>query len=86
MEINFPTKKGIGLDKLLPSGCPTDLKDILTRLLSYDPNERITADQALKSDYFSEYANQIENLSALNNKAFNSTFFTMKQTHGSQGK
>lgn len=59
MEINFPSKKGIGLDKLLPSGCPVDLKDILMKLLIYDPNERITADQALKHDYFAEYANQI---------------------------
>jgi renal tumor antigen len=38
MEINFPTKKGLGLDKLLPSGCPNDLKDILFKLLTYDPN------------------------------------------------
>lgn len=54
------------------------------KLLIYDPNERITADQALKHDYFAEYANQIENLSALNNKDFRSTFFTMKQSNGLQ--
>lgn len=38
MEINFPQKKGIGLEKFLPSGCPIDLKDILLKLLAYDPN------------------------------------------------
>ena len=38
MEINFPAKKGHGLEKLLPSGCPSDLKDILIKLLAYDPN------------------------------------------------
>ena len=43
MEINFSTKKGIGLDKFLPSGCPNDLRDILAKLLAYDYNERITA-------------------------------------------
>ena len=52
MEINFPPKKGIGLEKLLPLGCPNDVKDILLKLLIYDPNERITAEQALKHDYF----------------------------------
>ena len=43
MEINFPTKKGIGLEKFLPNACPNDLKDLLTKLLAYDSNERITA-------------------------------------------
>lgn len=52
MEINFPLKKGSGLEKRLPSGCPNDLKDILNKLLAYDPNERITAEQAIKHDYF----------------------------------
>lgn len=86
MEINFPQKKGLGLEKLLPSGCPNDLRDILSKLLAYDPMQRITAEAALKHDYFAEFANQIENLSSLNNKDFRSTFFTMKQTHGGQSK
>lgn len=59
MEINFPYKKGTGLEKRLPSGCPSDLKDILNKLLAYDPNERISAEQALKHEYFAEYANQV---------------------------
>ena len=52
MEINFSAKKGIGIDKFLPSACPNDLRDILTKLLIYDPNERITAESALKHEYF----------------------------------
>lgn len=48
MEINFPTKKGIGIEKFLPNACPNDLKDILNKLLAYDPEERITAEAALK--------------------------------------
>lgn len=43
MEINFPAKKGTGLDKFLPAGCTQDLKDILAKLLTYDPSERISA-------------------------------------------
>ncbi len=43
MEINFTHKKGIGLEKFLPSDCPNDLRDILNKLLIYDPEERITA-------------------------------------------
>jgi hypothetical protein len=43
MEINFPAKKGIGIEKFLPNGCTQDVRDILYKLLAYDPNERITA-------------------------------------------
>lgn len=40
MEINFPAKKGVGVDKLLPAGSAQDLnlKDILIKLLAYDSN------------------------------------------------
>lgn len=48
MEINFPQKKGIGLEKFLPSDCPPELRDILNKLLAYDPDERISAELALK--------------------------------------
>lgn len=43
MEIDFPHKKGIGIQGYLPSSCPADLKDLLLKLLAYDPMERITA-------------------------------------------
>ena len=46
-EFNFPQKKGIGFDKLLPNG-PKSLVDLLTKLLAYDPTERITAREAIK--------------------------------------
>lgn len=52
MDINFAPKKGIGLEKFLPAGSTQDLKDILTKLLAYDPAERISAEQALRHEYF----------------------------------
>ena len=86
MEINFQAKKAIGLEKFLPSGCTQDLKDILNKLLAYDPNERITAENAIRHEYFAEFTSQLENLSHINSKDFRSTFFTMKQSHGGHSK
>jgi renal tumor antigen len=47
MEINFPQKKGTGLERLLPN-IPFDAKDLLKRLLEYDASLRISAQDALK--------------------------------------
>lgn len=41
-DFNFPQRKGIGFEKLLPNA-PKDLIDLLYKLLAYDPAERITA-------------------------------------------
>ena len=49
-------------------------------MLAYDPDERITAEAALKHEYFAEFSAHIDNMSTLNNKDFRSTFFTMKQS------
>jgi renal tumor antigen len=42
MEINFASKKGSGLDRLLPN-IPPEAKDLIKRLLEYDPIQRISA-------------------------------------------
>lgn len=41
-DFNFPQKRGIGFEKLLPNG-PSSLVDLLYKLLAYDPADRITA-------------------------------------------
>ncbi|KAL4465914.1 hypothetical protein ABPG74_004151 [Tetrahymena malaccensis] len=51
MELNFPPKKGTGIEKLAPH-IPKDCIDLIYKLLSYDPEERITAEQALQHPYF----------------------------------
>lgn len=51
MNFNFPAKEGTGLARLLPNATPEGL-DLITRLLAYDPDERISAQSALTHPYF----------------------------------
>lgn len=44
------------------------------KLLAYDPYERISADEALKHEFFAEFYTNLDN-----QRDFRSTFFTMKQ-------
>jgi len=53
IEFNFPAKPGTGIEKLLPHAS-RDCIDLLKLILTYDPEERITADQILRHDYFKE--------------------------------
>jgi renal tumor antigen len=54
MEFNFPARVGTGIEKLLPQNTSKDCIDLLKMLLTYDPEERISADQILKHEYFKE--------------------------------
>ncbi|CAD8190885.1 unnamed protein product [Paramecium octaurelia] len=53
MEINFPSKHGSGIERLL-QGQTKECIDLIKMLLVYDPEERITAQAALKHEYFRE--------------------------------
>jgi renal tumor antigen len=51
MDFNFPEKKGTGLERLIPHA-DSELIELMTKLIRYDPDERILARQALKDPYF----------------------------------
>ena len=51
IDFNFPHKEGSSLGKLIPHISP-DCVDLITKLLAYDPDERISARQADKHPYF----------------------------------
>lgn len=53
MQFNFPPKKGTGISRLIPK-CPAPALSLLYQMLAYDPDERITADTALRHTYFRE--------------------------------
>jgi len=76
MEFNFPAKKGIGLEKLLPPNTSHDIKDLLEKLLAYDANERITAEEALRHEFFAEFSHLVDK-----KKDFRSTISIMRQNH-----
>ena len=46
-------KEGSGIAKLIPNVSP-DAQEIITRMLSYDNSNRMSAGQALKHNYFKE--------------------------------
>merc|ERR1719321_2494998 len=50
MDFNFPPKEGSGIARLIPHVSP-DCQDLILRLLAYNPEERLSARQALKSSY-----------------------------------
>jgi renal tumor antigen len=57
MDFDFPEKEGTGIAKLIPNVSP-DAQDLITKLLIYNPDNRITANQALKHPYFKELREQ----------------------------
>ncbi|KXZ47334.1 hypothetical protein GPECTOR_36g59 [Gonium pectorale] len=51
MDFNFPPKEGTGVPKLIPHVNP-ECVDLIVKLLSYNPDERLSARQALRHPYF----------------------------------
>ena len=56
MEFDFPEKQGTGLNKLIPQY--QDACDIISKLLIYNHNHRLSATQALKHPYFQDLREQ----------------------------
>jgi serine/threonine protein kinase len=54
MDFNFPNQEGSGIVRLLPHGSP-ELVVLLNLLLSYNPDDRLSARQALKHPYFAPF-------------------------------
>lgn len=56
MEFDFPDKKGSGITKLVPQH--PEAGEIITKLLVYNHNHRLSASHALKHPYFKELKEQ----------------------------
>lgn len=53
MDFDFPVKQGTGITKLLPHASPEAL-DLMMKLLTYNPDDRLSAKQALRHPYFKD--------------------------------
>lgn len=53
MEFDFPPTIGSGINKLLPN-VSEEAKDLINKMLIYNPDNRISASQALKHPWFRE--------------------------------
>eukprot|EP00164_Ancoracysta_twista_P000863 GFYU01001135.1.p1 GENE.GFYU01001135.1~~GFYU01001135.1.p1 ORF type:complete len:482 (-),score=125.48 GFYU01001135.1:676-2121(-) len=53
MDFNFPSKEGSGIAKLIPHASQECI-ELIMKLLAYNPDERLSARQALKHPYFKE--------------------------------
>uniref|UniRef100_A0A7S3EU05 Protein kinase domain-containing protein n=1 Tax=Haptolina ericina TaxID=156174 RepID=A0A7S3EU05_9EUKA len=53
IDFNFPHKDAQQMSKLIPH-CSPECVDIIVKLLAYDPDDRLSARQAVKHPYFKE--------------------------------
>ena len=65
IEFNFPAKVGTGIIPLIPHATP-ECQELISKLLTYNPDERMTARQALNSPYFKDLKAQDSKVSQAN--------------------
>lgn len=65
MDFNFPESVGTGIKQLIPH-VSADCQELISKLLTYNPDERMTARQALNSPYFKELRTQDTKVSQAN--------------------
>jgi renal tumor antigen len=53
MKLDFPAKKFVGIAKLIPH-VSSDAQDLILKMLTYNADDRLTASQCLKHNYFKD--------------------------------
>jgi renal tumor antigen len=53
LDFNFPPKQGTGIEKMLAHTSP-ECVDLLKRMLTYDPEHRISAEEIMNHEYFKD--------------------------------
>lgn len=61
MDFNFAHKDGTGIHKLIPH-VSEDCRELISKLLAYNPDDRLSARQALKHPYFKDLRDQEKRL------------------------
>lgn len=57
MDFDFPKKEGTGISSMMPH-ISVECQDLIMKMLIYNPDNRITATQALKHHYFKDLRDQ----------------------------
>ena len=68
LDFNYPSLKPTGIAKLIPHA-PPDAVDLMQKLLAYDPDDRISAKDALRHSWFADLVKTEQNLKRRNRGA-----------------